>query len=182
MRAFVAIDLPETICAELAILQHSLAVGRPVPAENLHLTFNFLGDQRDEALEDAHEALSAIRAPAFELQLCGVGTFGKRSAQVIFADVARCDALLDLAGRITRALRQAGLEFEKRRFRPHVTIARLPKILSASELAEVGGFLQAQAGFRGSAFSVTRFGLYRSTLLPRGAVHEGLATYPLSAF
>lgn len=180
MRVFVAIDLPENVRSELAALQHFLAVGRSVPEENLHLTLTFLGEQREEALEETHEALSAITSPAFDLELYGVGTFGKRSPQVVFADMARCDALIELEGRMTRSLRNAGLDFEKRRFRPHVTIARLPKVVSAFELAEVRDYLDAHASFRGSPFQVTCFHLFRSTLRPQGAVHEVLATYQLS--
>jgi 2'-5' RNA ligase len=46
MRVFVAIDLPDEVRRELETLQNALPVGRPVPAENLHLTLSFLGDQQ----------------------------------------------------------------------------------------------------------------------------------------
>src|SRR6056297_2175507 len=102
MRVFVAIDLPEFARSELERLQNTLAVGRPVPEENLHLTLSFLGDQSEEAVEEAHAALSNIRAPAFDLQLVGLGSFGKRSQKVLYADVARCHELIELEKRIIR--------------------------------------------------------------------------------
>lgn len=179
MRVFVAIDLPENVRSELTALQRSLVVGRLVPVDNLHLTLSFLGEQRDEAVEDAHQALSELHAPAFDLRLASVGIFGKRAPHVVFADVAPCDQLFDLERRINRALRHAGLEFEKRRFRPHVTITRLPKFVSAFDLGQVRDYLDAQASFRGSSFAVTRFQLYQSTLRPEGAVHDSLASYEL---
>jgi 2'-5' RNA ligase len=180
MRVFVAINLPDDVRRELGPLQNALAIGRLVPAENLHLTLSFLGDQNEVAVEDAHEALDTMRARAFNVQLAGVGSFGHRSPQVIFADVARCPELLELEQRITRSLRHAGLEFQKRRFRPHVTLARMPKTLSAFELARVRDYLAEHAAFHGTVFKVTRFRLYQSTLTPGGALHDTLASYPLA--
>ena len=179
MRVFVAIDLPDDVRAELETLQSSLVIGRRVPAENFHLTLSFLGEQPDEAIEEAHQALSTIRATSFDLQLAGVGSFGNRSPQVIFPDIARCPSLVELERRITRTLRNAGLEFQKQRFRPHVTIARLPKILSVFELAQVRDYFAEHAAFRGSCFEVRSFHFYRSILRPRAALHEVLASYDL---
>lgn len=179
MRVFVAIDLPDHVRAEIETLQSALPTGRRVPAENLHLTLNFLGEQTEDAIEEAHQALSTVNAPAFDLQLASVGSFGTRSPQVIFAEVSQCPDLLELETRTTRSLRTSGLEFQKRRFRPHVTIARLPKFLSAFELDRVRDCLAEHAAFRGSQFRVTGFQLYRSILRPQAAVHEPLASYPL---
>lgn len=180
MRVFVAIVLPDNVRRELEALQIALPVGRTVQAENLHLTLSFLGDQQESAVEDAHEALATIRARAFEVQLAGVGSFGHRSPQVIFVDVARCPELLDLEQRITRSLRHAGLEFQKQQFRPHVTLARLPKNLRALELARIRGYLAEHAAFRGTSFKVTCFQLCQSTLTPQAALHDILASYPLA--
>jgi 2'-5' RNA ligase len=180
MRVFVAIDLPDHVRRELEALQSALPVGRAVPAENLHLTLSFLGDQNETAVEDAHEALATIRARAFEVQLAGVESFGHRSPQVIFADVARCPELLDLEQRVTRSLRHAGLAFQKRRFRPHVTLARLPKTLSSFELDRLRGYLAEHAALRGHLFRVTSFQLYQTTLMPQAALHDILASYPFA--
>jgi 2'-5' RNA ligase len=132
------------------------------------------------AVEDAHEALAAIRASAFEVLLTGINSFGHRSPQIIFADIERCPELLDLEQRITRTLRHAGLKFRKRRFRPHVTLALLSKTLRAFELDRIHGYLTEHAAFRGASFKVTSFQLYQSTLTPEVALHDILASYPLA--
>jgi len=180
MRVFVAIDLPDAIRTELERLQEHLPVGRAVPSDNLHLTLSFLGDQSEAACEDAHEALSDVHAKPFDVRLSGLGTFGKKAPQVIYADVERCEELIELERKITRKLRSAGVQFQKRRFRPHVTIARLSKMFSTDGLAQVQSFLATQAEFRGSQFQVREFHFYCSTLTPDQAHHEVLATYGLS--
>lgn len=180
MRIFVAIDLPQDVRDALGHLQTLLAEGRPVPVGNLHLTLSFLGDQTEEAVENAHLALTSVRAAPFCLELSGIGSFATATQQVIFADMKRSEALLGLEARIVRALRQAGLAFGKRRFRPHVTLARLPKHLSDAGLARVAEDLARLSGVCAPAFEVDRFYLYRSTLTPKMAMHEPLADYPLT--
>lgn len=180
MRVFLAIDLPDAIRGELERLQEYLPVGRMVPFDNLHLTLSFLGEQSEDACEDAHEALTDVHAQPFDLRLAGLGTFGKKNPQVIFADVEKCEALIELERKITRKLRSAGVQFQKRRFRPHVTIARLSKTLSTHGLAEVQNFLAGQGDFQGSQFQVREIHFYHSTLMPDQARHEILASYGLS--
>jgi len=179
MRIFVAIELPDVVCDELVALQNRFALGRLVPEENFHLTLCFLGDQPDEAVEEAHLALSATHAPSFDLQLIGVGTFGRSAPLVVYATVVQSKALLALEQRITRSLRRAGLQFQKRRFRPHVTISRLPKSLSGFEMSDMEKRVADISTFQSSHFEVTTFQLYQSTLRPNGAVHELLASYQL---
>ena len=181
MRAFVAIDLPDHVREELRTLQQGLRIGRLVTAENLHLTLSFLGEQSDEAIHEAHQALSTVRMQAFDLRFAGVGALGGRLPRVIVADVVQCDALNELEQRISRSLRSAGLNFSRKRFRPHVTLARLTNALSEFDLAEVRAYLAGHAGFQGSWFTVTRYTLYQSTLRREGALHEVLASYDLTA-
>jgi RNA 2',3'-cyclic 3'-phosphodiesterase len=180
MRVFLAIDLPKHIRGELERLQENLPVGRLVPSDNLHLTLSFLGEQSAAVCEDAHEALSDVHAKPFYLRLAGLGTFGKNTPQLIYADVERCQELIELERTITRKLRSAGVPFQKRRFRPHVTIARLSRTLSASGLAKVQNFIATHAHFQGSPFQVREFHFYCSILTPEQAHHEVLATYDLS--
>lgn len=181
MRIFVAIDLPDDVHEALEGLQNALPVGRPVLPENLHLTLCFLGEQDEDALEPIHDVLSCVRRPAFKMELAGVGTFGRKVPNVVFADVAECSALIGLEKAIVRSLRHAGLEFQRQRFRPHVTLARLPGVLTGHDLNRLADYLAGHATFRSPGFCVADFQLYHSTLMPEGARHETLASYKLVA-
>ena len=178
MRAFVAIDLPDPVRAALEALQERLPLGRPVDPDQMHLTLAFLGEQPDDVIEAAHQALEGIRLPAFDLQLQGLGTFGDRQPTVLWAGVREPGPVKALHDRLLPALHGAGIVLERRRFRPHVTIARFDRTAQA-EHERLATFLSRWNGFPSPAFTVEDFGLWRSTLLKSGAVHDELARYPL---
>jgi 2'-5' RNA ligase len=179
LRSFIAIDLPDAVTTAVERLQATLPVGRPVQPETLHLTLAFLGEQGPAALEEAHVELERLAAPRFDLTLSGLDTFGGADPRVVYVAVVRNEALDRLHKQVRSALRSAGIELERVRFRPHVTLARLPRGLSPDDLERLRRFLSVHAHFRPPPFTVAAFTLYRSTLHPDGAIHEVLAQYPL---
>ena len=179
MRAFVAIDLPDPVISALEGLQEVMPLGKPVDPDQMHLTLAFLGEQPDDLIQSAHEALSDIRFPAFEMQLKGLGTCGSREPTVIWAGVRDAAQVKVLHDKILPALHGAGLPLERRRFRPHVTIARLDPS-GPPEHERLARFLSRWESFPSPSFTVTDFGLWRSTLRPKGAIHDELARYPLA--
>jgi 2'-5' RNA ligase len=178
MRAFVAIDLPDPVRDALVAVQEALPVGRPSDPDQLHLTLAFLGEQPDEVVEAAHWALTRLSGPPFDLQLSGLGTFGDRAPSTVWAGVRDPAALKALQARVLSALHGAGLMLERRRFRPHVTLARLGR-LQAAEEERLARFLSRFGAFPSPPFRVGDLGLWRSTLHRSGAVHDELARYPL---
>lgn len=179
MRAFVAIDLPDPVLNALEALQEQMPLGRPVEPEQMHLTLAFLDEQPDDLIQAAHEALEGLRFPAFEMQLSGLGTFGSREPTVLWAGVRDATQVKALHDRVHSALHGAGLPLERRRFRPHVTLARF----GPSEPADherLGRFLSRWEAFPSPPFRVEDFALWRSTLRPKGAIHDELARYPLT--
>lgn len=175
MRSFLAIALSPQTRSVLTGLQRNLRAGRLVNPENLHVTLAFLGDQSEEALEALHEELSSLSSPAFELNLRGVGCFGGECPRIVHAEVEASDAMTVLHRNITKAARRAGLVLQRRKFHPHVTLARL----KPHDSSAVGPFLSAQADFLHTAGTVTDFALYESILHPEGPTYHMLAEYGL---
>lgn len=178
MRVFVAIDLPEPVRDALAAVQDALPAGRLSDPEQLHITLAFLGEQPDEVVEAAHWALTRLSGPPFDLQLAGLGTFGDRAPHSVWAGIRDPAALKALQARVLSALHGAGLMLERRRFRPHVTLARLGR-LAPAEAERLTRFLQRFEAFPSPPFRVADVALWRSTLLRSGAVYDELARYPL---
>jgi 2'-5' RNA ligase len=176
MRAFVAVDLPDTTADALARVQAMLPAGRPVPRDNLHLTLAFLDDQPQDVLAALHDKLAGIRLQRFDVTFSGLDCLGGDEPAVLVAAVAPNDPLTFLHGAVQSAARRAGIVLRRQRYRPHVTIARL----RAGQGMRIGGFLADHAGLALPVLPVTGFVLYQSTLGRGGARHDPLAEYPLT--
>ncbi len=176
MRLFVGIALPGDVRARLAGLRGGLKGARWVAPENLHLSLRFIGEVAGGEDRDVDQVLQTVSGPAFELSLSGLGAFDRRGkVHAIWAGVEKSDALGRLHGSVESTLVRSGLEPEHRKFKPHVTLARM-KNGSASD---AGQFLEAHHGFQASPFTVDHFTLFESHLGHGGAHYEVLADYPL---
>lgn len=178
MRAFVGLPLPDAALDALERAQEGLAVGRQVPAENMHLTLAFLDDQPEPVLQALHQELAAVESPVLQLTFQGLDAFGGKLPRVLAAEVRKTPELSRLRDRVRSACLAAGILLARERFRPHVTLARFPRHLEAGQVERIAGFLQENAGFRQEA-EASRLALFQSTLMPEGARYEVLAEYPL---
>ena len=174
MRLFIALPLPETARTTLEALQTRFPTGRAVPFDNLHLTLSFLGDQSDDTAEAVHTALDSLRAPAQRLTLSDGTIYGGRHGQAIALEADGGADLITLHSRVLSRLRGAGVAPERRRFRPHVTLARMGGRENA------GPVLAVLASATVGPFLCDAVSLFSSTLHPDGAIHEELARYPLA--
>ena len=176
LRLFVGVPLPEDIRDRLAGLCSGLPGARWVPPHNMHVTLRFIGEVDEAVAEDIDAALAAVRHPGFAMAVDGVDCFGSKGrARIVWAGIERCDDLMHLYSKVESTLVRLGLEPEGRKYKPHVTIARLrdtPK-------KRLGAFLSGAGPFRTAPFQVTRFTLFRSFLGHTAAHYEALAEYPL---
>ncbi|OWU84490.1 hypothetical protein ATO6_12450 [Oceanicola sp. 22II-s10i] len=179
MRLFIAIDPPDPVRDALEDVQDHLRAGRLMDPETFHLTLAFLGETDETVAEDLHSELETLIAPAFDLTLSGLGTFGSDWPAVLWAGVADPGPVTDLHRAIRARVRMAGIELPRERFRPHVTLARFRKRPQPGEADALVQFLRAHAAFRSPSFTVDSFVLYHSTRTPEGPLHEELARYPL---
>lgn len=129
MRLFASVRPSPAVVAHLSA---HLGRIRTAPPEQWHVTLAFLGDVDDDAaVQEQLEVAADLHAP-FSLRLAGSGTFGSRTTWAgVAGDV---DALRSLAGDVQDACRAAGVELERRAYRPHLTVGRIdPRLLSAYE-------------------------------------------------
>ncbi|HSF94859.1 MAG TPA: RNA 2',3'-cyclic phosphodiesterase [Thermohalobaculum sp.] len=179
IRAFVGIPLPEDASRKLGAAQAGLPSGRPVPEENFHVTLAFLGEHPGPVIEDVHLELAAIRAPAFDLSIAGVGLFGDNRHRVLYAAVAPEPGLTHLREKVAQAARGAGVALPRARFTPHVTLARFNAGLAGEAAQEMRDFAARRMNVRAGPFAVEEFVLYRSTLGRNGPVYQEMAVYPM---
>lgn len=159
IRLFLGLDLPPDLRERLGALGAGLPGAHWVPEDNLHITLRFIGEVAEHVADDLHDALVGLRAPAFTLDIAGVGTFGGSAAHTLWAGVERAAPLVHLRDKIESALVRAGQKPEGRKFTPHITLAKLRD----SSPARLRAFLAAHAPLR-AEIEVERFVLFSSHL------------------
>ena len=185
MRLFVALDLPSALRTRLSFLAGGLPGVRWVPPENYHLTLRFIGELPGWRAEEVDHALDKIRVPGFSLQLNGVGTFAKAGRiTTLYIGVERNPALEHLQAKVERALQHAGVEPDRARFIPHVTVARLGTRLGGQRgeipEAKVAAWVQSHNLFRSTPVVVEHFTLFSSMLGKEQAVYCPEVEYELT--
>jgi len=177
MRLFVGLDLPWELRQRVAMLSGAGIPGaRWVPPENYHVTLRFIGETPRHVAEEIDHALIALKARSFSLTLAGVGTFAKGGrSNTLWVGIERNPQLDHLKSKIETALQRCGLEPERRRFQPHLTLARLDNPAEA----KLAGFVQAHNLFRADPVPVEHFTLFSSLLGKEQAVYTAEVEYPL---
>jgi 2'-5' RNA ligase len=177
-RLFVAIELPDEVKRELARIALGVPGARWLEGDELHLTLRFIGEVDGDVFRDVLECLSEIEAAPFELTLRGVGHFPPRGEpRILWVGVEKSEPLIQLRHKVEGVLVRAGLPPEKRKFSPHVSVARL----KYTPIEKVGGYLTAYGLFRAGPFPVEQFCLFSSQLGAKRAVYRLEEAYRLDA-
>lgn len=169
MRTFIAVELPRGFADETAGMARQLSSavkGRFSPRENYHLTLAFLGEIGEAQAHDAITALDAACAGTgpVELQSEGLGHFGRPNDATLWLGITPTPELVGLCDRVRVELRAAGLSFDDKPFRPHITLARRAR-LPRGPLPELAFPLPTRAA------CVT---LFKSTLTQDGPIYKEL--------
>jgi 2'-5' RNA ligase len=176
IRLFVGLALPEPLRAELARRQNGVPGARWVEPKNLHITLRFIGEVDEDVAADIAAELEVITAPPAPVVLNGLGRFGdKRGARILYVGVDPDPALTHLRDKVESACVRAGLEPERRAFKPHVTLARFARFGSR----RVDDIVAANTEWRPGAFLADSFVLFSSHLSPHGADYTAERTYLL---
>ncbi len=176
-RLFTALEIPSPIAFSLSLLRGGLPGARWVDPENYHITLRFIGDIDSRTADEVARALARVDRPRFDMALDGLDAMGGRKPHAIVACVKGSPALKELQAEHERIIQRIGLEPERRRFRPHVTLAR---IRSSSE-ADAAAYLALRGDFRTAPFPIGRFVLLSSRASKGGGPYLVEEAYPLAA-
>ena len=158
MRLFIALPVTEganrTLQKTQEALQRMGVDGRFTPPENRHLTLAFLGDAEDPA--PAMKALRSVKIPRTSLIFDRLTLFG----DVLVAVFKKNDALERYAAALRAALDAAGVSYDRKAFRPHITLCRGTAI-PRRDLLRLN---VAERSLRGKRMPVTEARLYASDL------------------
>jgi 2'-5' RNA ligase len=146
--------------------------GRPVPADNLHVTLAFLGsvpERRLPELTDVAREAAASLGPAVELSFDHLEHW--RSAHIICASPAEPPMpIAVLARTLQELLVGRGFTPDLKPFRPHVTVMR--KVVHPGPMCPLGEAYPVIWRF-------TELALIESRTLPEGALYSVVESFRL---
>lgn len=184
VRLFVAINLPESerqaIHASTAPLRAAAKSVTWVAPDCIHLTMKFLGEQHPDDVPRVRDALAGIarRFQPLRFDVGGVGAFPHLRAPRIFWMGIAADPKLELLHHDLEVACQAlGHEVDARAFRPHITLGRVKREVSAEHMA-VMARLATNVDYRGTIEART-LDVMQSELSAAGPRYTVLAAVPL---
>ena len=122
MRLFIAIKLNSEIRNALTDVQKHLIRrgirGNYTNTDNLHITLAFIGEY-DEP-DFVTEVISEVPFSPFPISLSALGHFGN----LWWVGISDNDELASYVKRLRKALSEAGIPFDKKKFSPHITLIR----------------------------------------------------------
>jgi 2'-5' RNA ligase len=184
-RTFIAVELDKELLGNLVALQDRLR-GQVAPRsvrwvrpEGIHLTLKFLGDTRPDQLDAVKLALdqAASEILPFAFTVGGMGCFpNTRRPRVIWVGLYEPTGTLSrLRDAVESHVAPLGFPTEKRPFQPHLTLGRVQRYASKSEVREVGEVVAASEIGTLDEMRVGQVSYIKSDLRPGGAVYTTLS-------
>ena len=122
MRLFIAIELENRIKDELCMIQKRIRLqgmkGNFTTRENMHLTLAFIGEYSDP--EYVSDVLNDVMLEPMKIALDGFGCF----KDLYWIGLKEDKGLTENVKRIRKALSDNGIPFDRKKFVPHITLAR----------------------------------------------------------
>jgi 2'-5' RNA ligase len=155
-RLFTGLEVPEAVVGQLALMRGGVVGARWLEPDDYHITLRFVGDVAVDVARDIDEILGDIHRPKAAICFEGLSWFGGYKPRAIVAKVKAEPALMDLQAEQERRLRRIGIEPERRKYTPHVTLARL----RGAGQAAIASYLAERGALVADAFTAERFVLY----------------------
>ncbi len=172
--------LRERLGREIARLREAAPLVAWVKPENVHLTLKFLGDVKEDDLEElfAELAEAARTFGPFSLEVAGVGAFPNwRNPRVVWAGIGEgAEEAVELAEVVEEVCVDLGYEPEGRVYRPHLTLGRVKRPADGYGLE---GVARGSEGVAFGHIDVDELVVFMSSLRRTGPVYSPMARFEL---
>ena len=186
VRTFICLSLEDHIREALKQWQIQLRVEhgdafRWVAPDHMHVTLSFLGDVEVEQVSAVSDSVRrAVKdLSSFRMVLSSSGAFPHPGRpRVLWAGVGEGRAIVErLQGAVVTALHEEhGFEPDRRKFYPHVTVARASRRGRPPDMEKA---LAESSGGWGAQW-VERVDVMKSELRPGGPIYTVMASLPLA--
>lgn len=145
--------------------------GKWIEPQNLHMTFQFLGDINQEQAVSVIKNIQRIadKYKPFRIQYRSLGVFPDRKRpRILWIGVSRGEGVLKrLASEVSQLNRKAGIKVDSKPFYPHVTICRIKE----TDRKKLGSFMNRYKNFTFGDEIVDRIALISSSLTSVGPIY-----------
>ncbi len=178
LRTFIALSIPQEASNQLGDLaakmsyQDKSGALRWVDQENYHVTLAFLGEQEQSNLETLAETLDqTLIESEFTVNVAMLSPFPETKPKLMAALLEKNESLINIHRQVLSSVNATGLLIDKRKFIPHVTLARYRH--SRNEFA---GAVPTKID---CPIYFDEVVLYESVLTNSGAEYEPIYRFPL---
>ncbi len=179
-RLFVAAEIPADIIENIVRLRNSIFGNANVkwePVTKFHLTLKFLGDTEISLIPEIRNMLGEMfkdknRIPTSFTRFGAFYRNGK--PKILWAGFEATLPLLTLKEEIENAFFNFGFEKEERKFKPHLTLARLKGYEPNEKILEF-----RKLNFEKKEFEIGRIILFESKLKPTGSIYSEIKSFEL---
>ena len=180
LRLFIAIEFSQAGVQRIGNIMRQLHVQKlPVirwsNTESSHLTLKFLGDVHESQISSIVSAMHIARTgiSPFALQLRDFGCFPNLTQPRILWIGIRGDLgpLFELQNRLDNAVEGLGVSKDLCKFFPHITIGKLRRHISFTELQHLGTIIKQVQNIEPISLQVDSLSLMQSQLNKNGATY-----------
>jgi 2'-5' RNA ligase len=178
-RLFIALWPEEAVrhgFAEAGASLHKRLAGRLTRPETIHLTLVFIGELALERIPDLLGELGTDKSPAFSVNFDQAGCW-RHNRIAYLAPSQPPQALFDLVIRLEQSLDKLAITYDRRPYKPHVTLIRKAECENPA-LGRVSGMSDSDI-IRPVSWSASRFVLVESVSIPEGVRYDVLGRFNL---
>ncbi len=179
-RLFIALEIPDEILDKIIKIRSELypQIGpRWERRDKLHVTIKFLGDFENESIPLLKSSLerSLMNLAEFPLSFNKFGMFHfKGEPRVLWLGLNESPELVEIHKNIENCLVDLGIDKDKRKFKPHLTLLR---IKGRENLNLLNKFLEYD--IKEIKFTASKITLFKSELNRKGSVYSKLKSFNL---
>lgn len=169
MRLFIAVQFNDDIVKALTSAQDVLRAnnvnGYYSVCQNLHLTLAFIGE-----FGNSYHVLDAMEQVDFEPFMLTLGCYIGNFDDLLWAGTEHSNHLDRLARKLRRALAESNIPFDKKKFKPHVTLLRNAEYSANSD------FCISDVSIEKASMTVSHISLMRSDRGKHGMIYTELGS------
>ncbi|KDR96126.1 2'-5' RNA ligase [Peptoclostridium litorale DSM 5388] len=171
MRLFIGYFIPDEVAKYIHSVEQELSnqniSAKYTHHKNLHLTFKFLGETREDTAAEIGNILSSYKGLDMEFTLDRISWFERGANSILFMELSGdAGPLCKKVEMLNDDLESLDFERDSRKFKAHITIGRKVKLdrIAKEKLKNIP--------IEPLKFTVDEFSLIESTLTKMGAVYK----------